>query len=373
MADLADSPPSDESASATVALTTLQPDVLECVLSLLDSASLCRFGSTCHQFRQAADSGSLWVQQLRSVGVTTAGLTHLCNGLVGEEEEEEEETNDSWWVLEAGDDKPAVEPSASARRLPPSTSARRLYLRWMTQDSCEIELLRRRATRASVAIELCSCFSVPLWLLFAPVREGKSWLHHAAEEPGGLFHLPLAAGGMRCIGYTSLRGELVMGRLSTRGGPEASTEVVAVRLPPHKNKAGPVTLNNYLAHCDAAAHVEFDVVLASTVELQSAELTMSLNDGVINLQSEWGAVLTGQLMALEREGFVSSFAWERRVHRSLRGACHPSLASSHRKWASRGANHDLAFDSPELSVHRGAETMLITPLRISRVKAHAIT
>ena len=81
--------------------------------------------------------------------------------------------------------------------------------------------------------------------------------------------------------------------------------------------------------------------------------------------------MTGQMMALEREGFASSFAWERRIHRDVATA-HGAPSGSHRKWSARAAGHELAFSSPELSLHRAARALAVTPLRVHRVRAHAV-
>ena len=77
------------------------------------------------------------------------------------------------------------------------------------------------------------------------------------------------------------------------------------------------------------------------------------------------------MMALEREGFASSFAWERRIHRSIEAA-HGAPSASHRKLSARASGHELAFNSQELSLHRAARALAITPLRVHRVRAHAV-
>ena len=106
-------------------LCTLQPDLLELILALLDGASLSMIGATCLQLRAQSESSFLWENLLRSIGVTQAGLSQFCdvsvngNGddLVGD---------DSYWVLESSDDdddESAATPSAHGAAVAAATPA----------------------------------------------------------------------------------------------------------------------------------------------------------------------------------------------------------------------------------------------------------
>ncbi|KAL3893131.1 MAG: hypothetical protein SGPRY_014442 [Prymnesium sp.] len=295
-------------------LLTLETDLLECILVLLDGRSLCCLLATCVHLRHALQLPQ-WYRMLATLGITQAGMVRLSASLsiaVGTEDL----TIDDCWVLDSsdddGDDREHNTSPIHTLTLRPCTqadAARRLYIYLSTHQSCEIELLRRSLARAIVAIELSSCWSMPLWVLFAPVLSGKSWMNsHKANPtefarrlPKGDQNMPsilsLACGGLQFTGYKSAKGELILGHLAVHVDDDIAAgdtptqdtiRVHAVLLPPQvceDEVESRVLLNNFEDDfCGKSCHVEFEVAIASSVVLESDDLTMNLNHGIVNLQ-----------------------------------------------------------------------------------------
>ena len=282
--------------------------------------------------------------------------------------------------------------------------------------------------------------------------------------------LQLSSRGISFIGYSSSRGELLLGRATIRcggGGPRefesmrskedvgsavgvgsdgasgavlhpghASTaEVCMVRLPPAGSRGGAppgwvdhvtdhvadLLLNHFAVNTSGNAPVEVEALLVPSLLTTGGGVEMDV-DSAVDLTCDSGAFVTGQMVALENEGFASRIDWPNRIrcppadtacrpssgqlHAATDGQPHCSIAAalaaasiydppsgaaspnsgarvvhgaipastpaiSGQAWTLRGPTHELSYRSPELCIHPSAHTLSVLPWCIRRVTASA--